>query len=414
MSYRIYNETTAPSVPTSGKVVEYCDITDEKMKVLDDQGFTSVLSPDGWRDQNRIHNGDCGFAQRQVPTALTSSVALAGGRQFAFDRIFQSNGGGTTVVQTQQVSNLSGAEVGLQAAQYGKFKVITATSKLVVGQVIENGNMAHLCGTKVIVQFKAKYSVAASMAIRLGLAQVNSAGTVDSVGVRTANGFISAFGATGVDPTLTAANNMAYITPLIAENGVITGSGVDITLTTGWVRYSATFLVPATAKNLVPLIWTNASVTANDELNISEWGLYAGEERRDWHPNDDGDDLIKMFRCYAKTFSLLVAPAQSAGLAGAANGICSLAGAVALAGRAWWQLIVALRRVPVAGDITLYNPSAANALMRHPYVGTPIDMGATAVTANLANDEIEIAATGVATTLVGSVCTIHATVDVEI
>jgi hypothetical protein len=41
-------------------------------------------------------------------------------------------------------------------------------------------------------------------------------------------------------------------------------------------------------------------------------------------------------------------------------------------------------------------------------------MGTTAVTANLANDSIEIAATGVATTLVGSVCAIQAAVDVEI
>jgi hypothetical protein len=414
MSILIFNETTAPSTPASQKVAAYCDQADEKIKVLDDQGFTGILSQDGWRDQNRIHNGDFGFAQRQAPTALTSSVALAGGRQFAFDRVFQSNGGGTSVVQTQQVSNLAGAEVGLQAAQYGKFKVITATSKLVVGQVIENGNMAHLVGTKVIVQFKAKYSVAASMAIRLGLAQVTSAGTVDNIGVRTANGFISAFGATGVDPTLTAANNMAYIVPLVAENGSISGSGVDITLTTGWVRYSATFLVPANAKNLVPLIWTNASVVANDELNISEWGLYAGEERRDWHPNDDGDDLIKMLRCFAKTFPLPTAPAQNAGLVGASNGICSLAGAVALAGRCWWELIVPLRRVPVSADVTLYNPSAANALMRNPYVAIPIDMGATAVTANLANDSIEVAATGAATTLVGSVCAIHAAVDVEI
>src|SRR5665647_124949 len=290
MSFRIYNETTAPSVPASGKVIEYCDVADEKMKVLDDQGFTSILSQDGMRDRNRLHNGDFGYAQRQVPTALTSSTALAGGRQYAFDRIFQSNGGGTTLVQTQQVLNLAGAEVGLQAAQYGRFKVITATSKLVIGQAIENSNMAHLCGTKVIVQVRARYAVAASMVIRLGLAQVTSAGTVDNIGARTANGFISAFGATGVDPTLTVAANTAYIVPLIAENGTISGSGVDIALTTAFVRYSATFLVPANAKNLIPLIWTNASVVANDELHISEWGLYAGEERRDWHPNDDGDD----------------------------------------------------------------------------------------------------------------------------
>lgn len=414
MSFLTFNETTAPNTPASQKATAYCDSADEKIKVLDDQGFTNILSTDGWRDQNRIQNGDFGFAQRQVPTTLTSSSALAGGRQFAFDRWFQSNGGGSTLVQTQQVSNLAGAEVGLQAAQYGKFKVITATSKLVIGQVIENCNMAHLCGTKVIFQFKAKYSVAASMAICFGLVQVASAGTIDNVGVRTANGFISAFGATGTDPTLTVANNMTYITPLIAENASISGTSVDVTLTSGWVRYSATFLVPASAKNLVPIIWTNASVAANDELNLSEVALYAGEERRDWHPLDEALEYVRMIRCYAKTFSLLVAPAQNVGLVGAVNGICSLAGAVALSGRCWWYMIAPLRRVPASADIILYNPSAANAVMRHPYIASPIDMGTTAVTANLANDSIEIAATGVATTLVGSVCAIQAAVDVEI
>lgn len=413
MSYLKLNETTAPSTPSSNKEVVYADIADEKIKVLDDQGFTTILSPDGWRDQNKLINGDFGIAQRQVPTTLTSNAILAGGRTYAFDRWFQSNLGTTAVVQTQQVSNLGGAEVGLNAQTYGKYKVITLASKLVVGQVIESGNMNHLLGTTVRFTCKMKYSVATSMAVRLGLVYMTGAGTADTISL-AASGFISAFGATGVDPTLTAAANLAYITPVVAENGTITGNGVDITLTTGWVRYSATFLVPSTARNLIPMIWSNATLTANDELNISEAGLYPGGESRDWHPEDEGVTLQMCRRYYQKTFNYLIAPAQNAGLLGVVNGICSLAGATALAGRCWWRLPVALRITPAAGNITLYNPSAANALMRMPYIAAPADMGVTALTANLTSDQIEVAATGVATTLVGSVCAIHATVDVEI
>jgi hypothetical protein len=413
MSNLILNETTAPSIPSSQKVALYCDMADEKIKVLDDLGFTAILTPDGWRDQNLCINGDFGFAQRQVPTTLTSNAILAGGRTYAFDRFFQSNLGTTAVVQTQQVSNLGGAEIGIQAESYGKFKVITLASKLVVGQVIESTNMNHTLGLRVRFSCKMKYSVAASMPVRLGMVYMTGAGTVDTIS-RAASGFISAFGAAGVDPTFTAAANLAYLTPIIAEGGTITGNGVDINLTNAWVRYSATFLIPATARNIIPMVWSNTTLVANDELNITEWGVYVGEESRDWHPKHQALELIDCDRYYNKTFPILTAPAQNAGLVGAANGICSLAAATVLAGRVWWYPTVNLRRVPVAADITLYNPSAANALMRHPYIAVPADMGATAVTANLADSAIEVAATGVATTLVGSVCTVHIAVDVDI
>jgi hypothetical protein len=419
MSRLRLNEVAVPAIPAAGKAEIFIDVADEKVKVIDDQGFSAILSPDGLRDKNRITNGDFAYARRQVPTALTSSTALAGGRQFAFDNWFQSNTGGTAIVQTQQIDNTGGAEAGLAARQYAKFKVITAVAKLVIGQAIEANNCAHLNGTKVRVQMKLKYSIAASMTVRLGLAYVTGAGTVDNIGVRTAAGFISTIGGTGVDPVLTAANNMAYIAPNLCETSgagsvAIVGSAVDCVLTANWARYSATFTVPAAAKNLVPMVWTNAALATGDELNLSECGLYAGEEVRDWHPMNEATDVLSVSRTYAKSFPLLIAPAQNAGLLGALNGICSLAGAVALAGRVWWNLPTQLRRTPVAGDVTLYNPSAANALMRHPYIGTPIDMGATALTANLTSDNIEIAATGVATTLVGSVCAIHAAIDVDI
>ena len=413
MSYRIFNETTAPSAPASQKQSLYVDSADERMKTLDDLGITAILTPDGLRDRSKIINGDFMYAQRQVPTSLTSNAILAGGKTYAFDRWFQSNLGTTAVVQTQQVSNIPGAEVGLDAQSYGKYKVITLASKIFVGQVIENANSNHLNGTYVRWSCLMKYSVAASMSVRLGLAYMTSSGTSDTIS-SAASGFISAFGGTGVDPTLTAAANLAYIAPTQAENGTINGNGVDINLTNAWVRYSAVFLVPATARNLIPCVWSNATLTINDELNISEAGLYAGQELRDWHPEDEGMTLLMCQRYYANTFAPNIAPAQNVGLVGAANGICSLAGAVALAGRIWWNLVVELRISPVSGNITLYNPSAANALMRMPYVAAPADMGVTAVTANLSSSRIEVAATGVATTLVGSVVAIHVAIDVEI
>ena len=413
MSFLLFNETTAPSAPASQKQAVYVDSADEKMKTLDDLGVTAVLTPDGLRDTNRLINGDFGYAQRQVPTSLTSNAILAGGKTYAFDRWFQSNLGTTAVVQTQQVNNIPGAEFGLSAQSYAKYKVISLASKLFVGQAIENANSNHLNGTYVRFTCKMKYTIAASMPVRLGLVYMTSSGTSDTIS-SAASGFISAFGGTGVDPTLTAAANLAYIAPTQAENGTINGNGVDINLTNAWVRYSAVFLIPATARNLIPCIWSNATLTINDELNISEAGLYPGQEFRDWHPEDEGDTLAQCNRYYQNTFNLNVAPAQNAGLVGAVNGICSLAGALALAGRIWWEGEEPLRIAPAAGNITLYNPSAANALMRMPYVAAPADMGATAVTANLSNDRIEIAATGVATTLVASVVSIHLAIDVEI
>ena len=410
----VFPEQNAPSTPTSQNVELYCDQADEKIKVIDDQGFTTILSPDGFRDQNRLMNGDFSFALRQVPTTLTSSSALAGGRQYAFDRWFQSNGGGSTLVQTQQVSNLSGAEVGLAEAQYGKFKVITTTSKLVVGQIIENANCAHLLGTKVIFQFKAKYSVAASMAIRFGLVQLTSAGTVDTVSA-SASGFISAFGGTGVDPTLTAAANLAYITPLVAENGAINGSGVDVNLTTGWVRYSATFLVPATSKNLIPMIWTNASVTANDELNLSEIGLYAGEERRDWHPNDVGDELVKLLRYYEKSFPLLIAPAASTTIANAGFGSVGIGGK-ATTGAEGAVIPVSykvLKRISVTP--TLLTPVAAGAqAYRHNGTTPAIDTGTVIKTSSATAVGFIVTAVGDANAAIGDIHSVHWTADAEI
>ena len=414
MSYRVFNETTAPSTPAAGKISMYADSADEKIKVIDDQGFVACLTPDGWREQNKCANGDFGFAQRQVPTTLTNiGAALAGGRQYSFDRFFISNSGGSAIPQTQQVTNVAGAEAGLNSAQYLKIKNTGATSKIFLGQVLEVGDCTHLNGSKVRVQMKMKYSVAASMVVRLGLVYMTSAGTADTI-LASAAGFISAVNGTGVDPTLTAAANLAYATPLITEStGTIVGNGVDCTLTNGWVRYSATFTVPATAKNLIPCVWTNAAIAINDELNVAEFGLYAGEEVRDWHPLMDGVELSACQRFYQKSFPLLIAPAAAVAVATGGTGragIIGKAGATALAVKIPIVFNPPLRITPT---LTLFTPVGAGAV---PYRidGTTPAVQTSVAQVGLLQTGVTITATGDAAGAVGDLVGVHYTADAEI
>lgn len=414
MSRLRLNAVSQPAAPAAGKYEIYHDTADNKISGIDSDGFKQVLSSDGWRDQNLIINGDFGYAQRQVPTTLTNSTALAGGRQYAFDRFFQSNGGGSSVVQTQRVSNIGGAEAGLAAVTYGKYKMTGATSKLVVGQIIENANLNHLLATKIRVQCKMKYSVAASMTVRLGLVQLTSAGTVDTVAAG-ASGFISAFGATGVDPTLTAAANLAYVTPLLTEtSGTINGSGVDCVLTTGWVRYSATFLVPNSCKNLIPMVWTNAALSVNDELNISEFAFYAGEEIRDWYPRTEALGLEDCLRYYEKSFPLLIAPAAAVAVATAGTGSANIigkAGATALAVHipVWYTV----RKRITTPTVTLYTPVGAGAV---PYRidGTTPAVQTAVAQVGPTDIGVTVTATGDAAGTVGDLVGVHWTADAEI
>lgn len=408
MSRLRLNEITKPSVPAGSKQEIYADIADYKIKAIDDKGFVAILSPDGWRDQNLIINGSFLFAQRQVPTTLTSSTALAGGRQYAFDRWFQSNAGGSVIIQTQQVDNSGGAEAGLFATSYGKYKVTGAVSKLVIGQVIENANCNHLNSLTVRFSCRMKYSIASSMTVRLGLVYMTAAGTIDTISA-AAGGFISAFNGTGADPTLTAAANLVYLTPIIAEGGTIVGNGMDCILTANWVEYSATFLIPPSAKNLIPMIWTNAALAANEELNISEAGLYAGEELRDWYPRVTALELSQCERYYFKTFNLLTAPAFQV-LPGTVRWSCGVAGATSAT---WGEIKYRTRMRNASGTVAWYSPvTAANAF---PYMFSATAGPCTAVAvANQHDGGFSVTTTPPATAVIGSNVGVQVTVDNEI
>jgi hypothetical protein len=221
-------------------------------------------------------------------------------------------------------------------------------------------------------------------------------------------------GATGVDPTLTAAANLAYITPQSTEpTGTIVGNGVDCVLTNGWVRYSAVFIVPASAKNLIPSVWTNAAVAANDELNICEFGMYAGEEIRDWYPRSEAVEMDALMRYYEKSFPLLVAPAAAVAVATGGNGSTGLigkAGATALAVHIPVQFRVMKRITPT---MTLFTPVGAGAVPYRIDGTTPAVQTAVAQT-GVTQNGLMVTATGDAAGTVGDLVGVHWVADASI
>jgi hypothetical protein len=261
--------------------------------------------------------------------------------------------------------------------------------------------MAHLRGRTVRFQVKMRYTVAAAMAVRLGLLQLNSAGTVDSMPAT----FIAAWGAVGTDPTL--GTNLAYIAPASASGGSINGNAIDCTLSGSWVTYSGTFVVPSNAKNIAVAVWTNGQPAANDELNLAEAGLYEGCEVRDWFPYNMSVELERCQRYYCKTFPVDTNPAQNAGAAGSLRFVAGKAGAASEYSQ--FRFPVTMRITPAI--ITGYNTSAANAQVRDATAGA--DCSATAFS-NSSDAMTDVAATGNASTAVGNALDLHITADAEL
>lgn len=382
MSERIYNKmATPPTQPAAGKATEWVGTDGRKYMKDGDTGQTTTQSVVGL-NRNYLVNGGHFLAQRQAPATLTT-YNTATGRLYAADRWGITNQ--TASAQYQRVDTLGGIEAGLTARYYGRYKQITAAGKIVVSQVVEGVTSAVLRGGICRVQVKMRRTVAASMTVRLGLAQLTAAGTIDTIPAT----FISAFGGTGVDNTL--GTNLSYITPIAntAENGAISGSGVTCILSSGWLRYSFCFIAPIDCKNLIVMVWTDGQLAINDELNIAEAGVYDGADAQDWVELPIADEFSSCQRFCHKTGDVDVLMAQSMGLTGALRGYVSVAAAVAA------QPIGVRYPVPMraAPTFTFYNPSAANAFVRNTTAGS--DATATAA-ANVGNQGCDVQFTGIA------------------
>lgn len=351
---------------------------------------------------NLIRNAGMWFAQRQPPGTATTYSSLTG-------RVISADGWGITnenASMTYQRIDTSGAvEAGYQNRYYGQFLKTTSNGKFCISQVIEGVDSMLLRNRVVRLQAMMKGAGAGTPTIKFGLLELQNAGTIDAPPAT----FISAFGGGGVNPTF--GTNLAFLTAQTTpgDNVSIASNIASAVLTSSWQRYGMAVTVSTNAKNLIPVFFVDTQITATQGFALGQVSLTDGPEIQDWTPQPYPHELVRVRRFYQKSFNVDTGPATNAGInTGEAKGIAGKAGAVANSGFIFVRFDVPLR---TAGGATLYNPAAANALMRN--ATGAADMGATSVTANQTSDML-INATGVAATAVGDQVSIHFTSDAEI
>lgn len=388
-----------PATPSAGYEKIFAD-TEGRVKAIAATGILRTLSESN--RYNYLGNSGFWFAQRQAPGTLTT-YSNTTGRAICADRWGITNENASC--QYIRVDTSTTPETGLQGRYYGSFTKITSTGKFVVTQVIEGNNAQALRGRSVRVQVWMKSTTA--MTVRLGLVQLNTSGTVDALPAT----YISAFGASGTDPTL--GTNLAYIAPksgVTPDNATVNGNAVDCSVTTSWQRFGAVFDVPANCKNLVVSFWTSALPTATNGFSVAQASLTDGYELQDWAPPSFSEEIDRVKRFYNKSFILDTLPAQNVGVnLGEIRAIAGKAGAVANSGFIPINYPVPMRATPTTNVV--YNPAAANALARN--ITGAADMGATAITGASANG-FYLAITGVAATAVGDLIAINYTSDAEL
>ncbi len=262
-----------PATPSAGFVTTWVDITTGQVKSKTDAGVLSILSPND--RSNLLMNSGLWIAQRQAPATLTTYSATA-------DRAIGPDGWAFTYenasVQYIRVDTSSASETGLQNRYYGSVTKITANGKIVLSQTVEGTDCQAVRGRSVRVQFKLKATTA--MTLRLGVAQLTSAGTVDSPPAT----FVSAFGGASVDPTF--GTNVSLIAPKTGVTGyncTASGNAFNCSVTTTWQRFGGVFDIPATAKNVIILIWSDSQITTANGFSWAECACVASP-RHGIHP----------------------------------------------------------------------------------------------------------------------------------
>lgn len=395
-------EVADPATPSAGTATHYVENVNRRPVLLDSKGVRNILTSRAL--PNWIRNSGFWFAQRQAPASATNVGGSAAARTMSAD------GWGVTAENAnatyQRTDTNAAPEAGLTSRYYGNFVKITSTGKVVVTQVLEGSDATQLRGRTVRVTAWMKQIVGASPGIRLGLVQLNSSGTIDTMPAS----YISGVGANGTDPTL--GTNLAYIAPksgVTGDNCTANGNAYDCTLSSSWQRFSGVFDVPTSCKNLVVGFWGNAQFAATNGFALAQVSLTDGYEIQDWSPLAMGLEHNRVLRFYAKTFPVDSLPAQNFGVAGALRGLAAIAGAVATSSCMQWKFPVPMFKAPTT--VTFYNPSAANAFMRN----VPAATDATATSSASADAQgLDINATGLAGWTVGQELKVHVTADAEI
>ena len=237
---------------------------------------------------NFLINGGFDFAQRTTPGTLTTVNDNA----YGADRWKQTRE--NAALQYQRNSALS--ETGLTSRYYGKYKKITNAGKFMVFQILEGQHTVPLRGKTVI--FQAKLKASSSKTIRMGVIQLQAAGSMDVI----PSSFVSAWNVDSTDPTL--GSNLAVITGAESKS-----------VTTSWTNFTVSVTIPGDAKNIICAMWTDADFSVSDELNIAEAGLFLGSTSISWTPRNITQELLLCQRYYQKSYDIDTVPSTNTGLA---------------------------------------------------------------------------------------------------
>jgi hypothetical protein len=240
--------------------------------------------------ENILINGGFDFAQRQVPATLTTIADNAKGP----DRWRSTRE--NAALQYQRVDAL--AETGIVSRYYGKYRKITNAGKIHIGQTVRGVDTAALRGKTVTFQIFMSSNAARTM--RMGIIQLQNAGTMDSSPAT----LVTAFGADGTDPTLGA--NLAVVT--VESKSV----------TTAWQLFKVSATIPSDCKNMMMAIWSDSDFAVSDEINIAQADAFVGVASRLWSPRKYMADLALAKKEYRKSIGIDSAPG-SGGQNGYAN-----------------------------------------------------------------------------------------------
>lgn len=409
MSRLRFTKVATPSTPAANKSEIFIDTTDRRAKQIDDNGVISTLNNVGPGDENILTNGGFKIQQRvaaastAIPGITTSTRAGQVADCWAVTTSVASN-----LNWAQIDSETAGAETGLLARYYGSIIASTAGKKVMLSQFILGTEMAHLRGQKARISVKLNQKVGSGQTYRLGILQLNASGTVDVCPTFLTGAWSTT---TGVDPAW--GTNLAVIPPDASptgENGTVGASWLSITsVATTWTRSSAVFTIPATAKNLCVVLFSDATGGTTDNISIAEFQLTQGPDIVDYVATPLAVELVRCQRRFSKSFPLTTVPVASAVTNGATMGIIGKAGAVALAAKLFPTWPVTMWKTPT---LTLFTPTAAGAI---PF---RIDGTSPAVQTTVAQSLVSdrgafVSATGDANGAVGDMCAVHWTADSE-
>jgi len=416
MSLLNLTQTSAPSAPSSTQNLFYVDSADGKYKQLNSSNVIASFNHDGLDERNIITNGGFNIQQRFAPASTAISGISTTTRGGVVADCWSVTASVASNLNWQQVDTSAAPETGLLSRYYGSIISSTAGKKVMLSQWILNQDMMHLLGRKVRLSVKTNQKVGSAQNFKLGLLYLTASGTVD-----TSPAFLSGAWSTstGVDPSW--GTNLAVITPdaITPQNGTISGNYLVInTQQNMWMQSSTTFTIPTTAKNLVVVLFSDATGGTTDNISIAEFQLTSDQDIVNWIEPPIAETLIRCQRRYAKSFPIAVTPAASVAVATGgygASGILSKSGSgVANCCFIPIQFPVNMYKAPT---VTLFTPVTTGAVVYRHTGTTPAAQGTTSIQTNATTAlGTIVTATSEATTngAIGDLVSIHWVADAEI